>query len=116
MQEFIREPDKKLLSCLNIMSVDVALGLPFNIASYALLLMLLAKECGLEPGKLIGFLADTHIYENHIDGVVEQLKREEFTLPKLKLIDFKSIFDWKYTDAKVIDYVHHDPIKFEIAV
>jgi len=100
----------------NQRSVDTALGLPFNIASYGLLLHLLAKETGLKEGKLVGFLADTHIYVNHIDGMKEQLKRKPYPLPKIKTEDFKSIFDWQYTDSKVDDYQHHQRIKFEVAV
>ncbi|MDD4050199.1 MAG: thymidylate synthase [Candidatus ainarchaeum sp.] len=106
----------KLNLLWNQRSVDSALGLPFNIASYALLLHLLAKEAGLKEGKLIGFLGDTHIYENHIEGLKEQLKREPYSLPKIQTKDFNSIFDWKYTDTEVIDYKKHPPIKFEIAV
>jgi thymidylate synthase len=106
----------KLNLLWNQRSVDTALGLPFNIASYALLLHLLAKETGLEEGKLVGFLGDTHIYKNHIPGLKEQLKREPFPLPKIKTENFTSIFDWKYTDTKVINYKHHPRIKFKIAV
>jgi thymidylate synthase len=106
----------KLNLLWNQRSVDSALGLPFNIASYALLLHLLAKEAGLKEGKLIGFLGDTHVYENHIEGLKEQLKREPYSLPKIQTKDFKSVFDWKYTDTEVIDYKKHPPIKFEIAV
>lgn len=100
----------------NQRSVDVALGLPFNIASYALLLHLLAKEAGLKEGKLVGFLADTHIYSNHFDGLNEQLKREPYKLPKIETENFNSIFDWEYTDTKVIGYEHHPRIAFEVAV
>jgi thymidylate synthase len=105
---------------LNLMwsqrSVDVALGLPFNIASYGLLLHLLAKESGFKEGKLVGFLGDTHIYVNHVKGLKEQLKRKPYPLPKVKTEGFKSILDWKYTDTKVVNYKHHPRIKFEIAV
>jgi len=100
----------------NQRSVDVALGLPFNIASYALMLHLLAKETGLKEGKLVGFLADTHIYVNHVDGLREQLGRKPFKLTSIKTDDFKSIFDWQYTDTKVEGYEHHPRIKFEVAV
>ncbi|MBT5342200.1 thymidylate synthase, partial [Candidatus Woesearchaeota archaeon] len=92
------------------------LGLPFNIASYALLLHLLAKESGLKEGKLIGFLGDTHIYENHVEGLKEQLTREPKQLPKIKTENFTSIFDWKYTDTIVENYEAHPRIKFDIAV
>ncbi len=100
----------------NQRSVDSALGLPFNIASYGLLLHLLAKESGLKEGKLVGFLADTHIYVNHIDGLKEQLKRDPYDLPKIETKDFKSIFDWKYTDTEVKDYKYHPKISFVVAV
>ncbi len=100
----------------NQRSVDVALGLPFNIASYALLLHLLAKETGLKEGRLVGFLADTHIYTNHVDGLKEQLKREPYSLSKIKTNNFKSIFTWKYEDTEVEEYKYHPRIKFEIAV
>lgn len=106
----------KLNLLWNQRSVDVALGLPFNIASYGLLLHLLAKETGLKEGKLVGFLADTHIYVNHVKGMKEQLSREPFKLPVIKTSNFKSIFDWQYTDTAVEDYEHHLRIKFEVAV
>lgn len=108
--------DGKLNLLWNQRSVDSALGLPFNIASYGLLLHLLAKEAGLKEGKLVGFLGDTHVYENHVKGIKEQLKREPFPLPKIVTKNFKSIFDWKYTDSELIDYKKHPSIKFEIAV
>jgi len=108
--------DGKLNLMWNQRSVDTALGLPFNIASYALLLHLLAKETGLKEGKLVGFLADTHIYVNHIDGLKEQLSREPKKLPTIKTNNFKSIFEWKYTDSEIEGYEPHPRIKFDIAV
>ena len=108
--------DGKLNLLWNQRSLDVALGLPFNIASYGLLLHLLAKETGLKEGRLVGFLADTHIYVNHIDGLKEQLKRKPFNLPKIKTENFSSIFEWKYEDSKVENYEHHPRIRFEVAV
>jgi len=97
-------------------SVDVGLGLPYNIASYSLLLKLLAKETGLLEGKLIGFLADTHIYVNHLPQLKEQLNRKPFKLPQLNITNFKSIFDWQYTDIELLDYNHYTPLKMEVAV
>ena len=100
----------------NQRSVDVALGLPFNIASYGCLLHLLAKEAELSEGKLIGFLGDTHIYVNHIDAIRQQIQREPKTLPLIKTENFKSIFDWHYNDTIIGNYDPHPAIKFEIAV
>lgn len=99
-------------------SVDTMLGLPFNIASYGLLLHLLAKEAGLREGKLVGFLADVHIYENHTEGAREQLARDpnKYSLPKIETKNWKSIFDWKSEDTKAIDYQSYDRISFEIAI
>jgi thymidylate synthase len=100
----------------NQRSVDVALGLPFNIASYALLLHLLAREAGLGEGRLVGFLADTHIYVNHVEGLREQLSREPHPLPAIHTEPFTSIFDWRHEDSRVEAYRHHPRIKFEVAV
>jgi len=100
----------------NQRSVDVALGLPFNIASYGLLLHLLALEAGLGEGRLVGFLADTHVYVNHVDGLEEQLTREPFPLPRLRTEPFTSIFDWTYQDSRVEEYRHHPRISFQVAV
>jgi thymidylate synthase len=99
-------------------SVDVMLGLPFNIASYALLLHLLAKETGLKEGKLIGFLGDTHIYLNHVDGAKEQLERDPETYPlcRIETEHFTSIFDWSAEDTKKIGYESYPRISFPIAV
>lgn len=110
--------DGKLNLLWNQRSVDTMLGLPFNIASYALLLHLLAKESGLEEGKLVGFLADVHIYENHLKGAKEQLSRDtnKYKLPKIETGNWKSIFDWSGEDTKVLDYQSYEKISFEIAV
>lgn len=107
---------------LNLMwnqrSVDVMLGLPFNIASYALLLHLLAMETGYEEGTLIGFLGDVHIYENHIDGAREQITRDPNTYPLCQVTTepFSSIFDWEYTHSQRVNYQSHPSITFPIAV
>ncbi|MEA2036366.1 MAG: thymidylate synthase [Nanoarchaeota archaeon] len=108
--------DGKLNLMWNQRSVDVALGLPFNIASYGLLLHLLAKETGLKEGRLVGFLGDTHIYSNHVSGLKEQLSRAPKKLPTMKTGNFTSIFDWEYTDSEVENYEPHQRIKFDIAV
>lgn len=100
----------------NQRSVDTMLGLPFNIASYGLLLHLLAKEAGLKEGRLVGFLADVHIYESHVDGAREQIARTPNALPHLETPTFTSIFDWQATDTAVLDYQHHPKIQFAIAV
>lgn len=97
-------------------SVDVILGLPSNIASYATLLHLLALESGLEEGQLVGHLGDCHIYNNASDAAWEYLKREEFDLPTIKTDNFKSIFDWTYDQTKVENYQAHERIKVDVAV
>jgi thymidylate synthase len=107
---------------LNLMwnqrSVDVMLGLPFNIASYAILLHLLAKEAGYEEGKLIGFLGDVHIYQDHVDGAKQQLLRDPSMYPlcRIETDPFTSIFDWEHTRTKKIGYQSHPRIHFDIAV
>ena len=108
--------DGKLNLLWNQRSVDVALGLPFNIASYGCLLHLLAKEAGLGEGRLIGFLGDVHIYVNHIDAIRRQCARSIKALPRIKTENFTSIFDWHYGDTVIEGYDPHPAIKFEIAV
>ncbi len=108
--------DGRLNLLWNQRSVDTMLGLPFNIASYALLLHLLAKETGLKEGKLVGFLADVHIYVNHLDGAKEQITRAPMPLSKIETQNFSSIFNWKSDDTKVVDYQSHPKISFDIAV
>lgn len=96
-------------------SCDLMLGVPFNIASYAALLMLLAKESGFKPGNLSGMLVDCHIYRNHLDGAHEQLKREPRKLPTLNIKDKNgkfSIFDWEASDVELIGYDSHPKLKF----
>jgi len=96
-------------------SADIALGVPYNIASYATLLMMMAQECNLIPGVFTHTLGDAHIYLNHIEGLQEQLKRTPKQLPILKIVR-KPFWDLKYEDFELLDYVHDKFIKFPIAV
>jgi thymidylate synthase len=96
-------------------SADVALGVPFNIASYALLLAMMAQECGLTPGVFVHTLGDAHIYTNHIEGLKIQLEREPKPLPQLKLAK-KSVFEMTFDDIETVNYEHDAFIKFPIAV
>jgi len=96
-------------------SADIALGVPFNIASYATLLMMVARECGLQPGIFTHTMGDAHIYLNHIEGLQEQLKREPKKLPELKIAQ-KPFWDLKFEDFQLIGYEHDLFIKFKVAV
>ncbi|MFJ9499119.1 thymidylate synthase [Brevibacillus centrosporus] len=106
------------LSCqLYQRSGDTFLGVPFNIASYALLTHMIAHVTGLEPGDFVHTLGDAHLYLNHVEQVKLQLTREPKPLPKLKLNpDVTSIFDFKYEDIVVIEYESHPHIKGEVAI
>lgn len=96
-------------------SADLALGVPFNIASYALLLTMVAQECDLTPGVFVHTIGDAHIYENHIEGVQEQLTREPLPLPQLRVAK-KPFNEIAFEDIELLGYEHHPFIRFEVAV
>ncbi len=106
------------LSCqLYQRSCDIFLGIPFNIASYALLTMMMAQTTGLEPGVFVHTLGDAHIYLNHIDQVKLQLTRKPYPLPEMKLNpEITNIFDFKFEDIELTGYESHPHIKGEISV
>lgn len=109
--------DNKLSCQLYQRSADVFLGVPFNIASYALLTHLIAHECHLEVGEFIHTIGDAHIYKNHVAQIEQQLSRTSFPMPKLKINDeLTSIFDIKMEDIELVDYQSHPSIKAPIAV
>lgn len=106
------------LSCqLYQRSADIFLGVPFNIASYALLTMMVAQVTGLEPGDFVHTFGDAHIYNNHLEQVDLQLSRKPFPLPKMKINpEVKSIFDFKYDDFELVNYQSHPHIKGEVSI
>lgn len=105
------------LSCqLYQRSADLFLGVPFNIASYALLTHMIAQQTDLEVGDLVWTGGDCHIYDNHVEQVAEQLTRAPFAPPRLELRRAPSIFDYTYEDVQVLGYQHHPAIKAPVAV
>ena len=109
--------DGKLSCQLYQRSADIFLGVPFNIASYALLTMMMAQVCNLQPGDFIHTLGDAHIYMNHMEQVKLQLTREPYPLPQMKINpEVKSIFDFKYKDFELTGYEAHPHIAGKVAV
>ncbi len=109
--------DGKLSCQLYQRSADVFLGVPFNIASYALLMMMIAQVCGLQPGEFVHTLGDAHIYRNHLEQVDEQLSRKPFPLPTMKINpDVQDIFAFVYDDFELQNYQYHPKITAPIAV
>lgn len=106
------------LSCqLYQRSADVFLGVPFNIASYALLTMMMAQVCGLTPGDFVHTFGDVHIYSNHLEQVKLQLGRKPYPLPKMKLNPgVKNLLNFTYNDFTLENYQHHPPIKAPVAI
>jgi thymidylate synthase len=109
--------DGKLSCQLYQRSADIFLGVPFNIASYALLTLMLAQVCDLEPGDFVHTLGDAHLYTNHQDQVELQLSRDPLPLPQMKINpEIKDIFDFTFDDFELVDYQHHEHIKGIVAV
>jgi thymidylate synthase len=108
--------DGKLSCQLYQRSADVFLGVPFNIASYALLTMMMARVTGLEPGEFVHTLGDAHLYLNHLDQAKEQLSREPLPLPVMEIADKRDLFAFEYEDFKLRGYKAHDRIDAPIAV
>ena len=108
--------DGKLSCQLYQRSADMFLGVPFNIASYALLTLMVAQQTGLEPGEFVWTGGDCHIYDNHVEQVREQLTREPYDYPQMKIAKRDSIFDYELSDFEVIGYEHHPAIKAPVAV
>jgi thymidylate synthase len=109
--------DGKLSCQLYQRSADAFLGVPFNIASYALLTLMMAQVTGLKPGDFVHTFGDAHIYNNHLEQVRLQLTREPFPLPQMKINpDVKSIFNFKYEDFELVNYQAHPHIKGDVSV
>ncbi|MGM7666111.1 thymidylate synthase [Microbacterium sp. A93] len=109
--------DGKLSCQLYQRSADMFLGVPFNIASYALLTMMIAQQVGLEPGDFVWTGGDCHVYDNHIEQVTEQLSRDAYAFPTLRFARTpESVFDYDFSDFVIEDYQHHAPIRAVVAV
>ena len=108
--------DGKLSCQLYQRSADMFLGVPFNIASYALLTLMIAQQTGLEPGEFVWTGGDCHIYDNHVEQVQTQLARVPYAYPRLEIAPRDSIFDYEFGDFEVVGYEHHPGIKAPVAV
>ena len=108
--------DGKLSCQLYQRSCDMFLGVPFNIASYALLTLMMAQQADLEPGDFIWTGGDCHIYDNHVEQVLEQLSRNPYPYPTMRIRKADSIFSYQYEDFEVVDYQCHPAIKAPVAV
>jgi thymidylate synthase len=109
--------DGKLSCQLYQRSADVFLGVPFNIASYSLLTMMVAQVCSLEPGEFVHTFGDLHLYNDHIEQAQLQLSRQPYPLPRMKINpDVMSIFDFHYEDFELVDYQAHPHIKAKVSV
>ena len=108
--------DGKLSCQLYQRSADMFLGVPFNIAIYALRTLMIAQQTGLEPGEFIWTGGDCHIYDNHIEQVEKQLAREPFPYPTIRITKRDSIFDYEFEDFEIVGYEHHPGIKAPVAV
>ncbi|MFC8047004.1 thymidylate synthase [Nocardia sp. NPDC057353] len=108
--------DGKLSCQLYQRSADLFLGVPFNIASYALLTHMVAQQAGLGVGEFVWTGGDCHIYDNHVEQVTEQLGRDPYPFPELRLRAAESLFDYDYADVEILGYRHHPTIKAPVAV
>lgn len=108
--------DGKLSCQLYQRSADAGLGVPFNIASYALLTMMVAQQVDLQLGEFVHTFGDLHIYNNHVDQLKEQLTRTPFPFPRMEIRKAKDIFSYTYEDFTVLDYQYHPTIKMPVAV
>lgn len=115
MFQFYVSRDRRLDLQLYQRSADMALGVPFNIASYALLLLMMAKECDLTAGIFTHTFGDAHIYLDHLEGLKKQLKRKPGKLPRVEIAD-KPFLDLKYEDFALFEYEHQGFIKFPVSV